>query len=183
MTIDTTRWSQAYLAELDAAATALPADRRAELRQQIQGHLDAELARATSDAEARAVMDRLGDPADLVAEAAADLPAAPEAARSTAPEIVALLLMALGGVALPLIAPAAGVLVMRTTPRWTPAQVTRSWWILAVGLLAALAILAITMSAGGDAGAGAVRTVLVLLLVVVGVGPAAALYAGTRPRR
>jgi uncharacterized membrane protein len=180
MTIDTTRWSQAYLAELDRAAMALPADRRAELLAQISSHLDAELADATSDDEARAVMERLGEPADVVAEAAADLVPAPVAPRSPAAEIVALLLMTLGSFALPLIAPAAGVLVMRTTPRWTSTQVRRSWWILAVGLVAALGLVA--LGTVPDTSSVSIPLVLVLLLVTVGVGPAAALYAGTRPR-
>ena len=42
MMTDVTRWSQAYLAELEQAAMALPADRRTELVAQISGHLDAE---------------------------------------------------------------------------------------------------------------------------------------------
>lgn len=180
MMTDVARWSQAYLAELGQAAMALPADRRAELLAQISSHLEAELAGASSDAEAREVMRRLGDPADVVAEAAADLPAAPVEPRSPAAEIVALLLMAIGGFALPLVAPAAGVLVMRTTPRWNAAQVRRAWWILALGLLAAVALAALATVPG--AGGFAILLALLLLAVVVGVGPAAALYAGTRPR-
>lgn len=180
MMTDLTRWSEAYLAELEQAAMTLPADRRAELLAQISSHLDAELAGATSDAEARDVMRRLGDPSDVVAEAAADLPAAPVRPRSPAAEIVALLLMAIGGFALPLIAPAAGVLVMRTTPRWNAVQVRRSWWILAIGLLAALALVALATIP--DTSSVSPRLVLLLLAAVVGAGPAAALYAGTRPR-
>ena len=177
---DLTRWSDAYLAELEQAAMALPADRRADLLAQISSHLDAELAGATSDDDARAVMERLGDPADVVAEAAADLPPAPNQPRSPAAEIVALLLMAIGGFALPLVAPAAGVLVMRTTPRWTEAQVRRSWWILAVGLLAAVGL--VWLATIPDAGGTEIAFALLLLAVMIGVGPAAALYAGTRPR-
>jgi hypothetical protein len=75
MTIDMTRWSEAYLAELDRASLALSADRRAELREQISGHLAVEVAGARPDEQARDLLQRLGDPADLVAEATADQPA------------------------------------------------------------------------------------------------------------
>ena len=119
MTTDTSQWRQAYMAELERSAMSLPADRRAELLEQISTHLDAEFVGVTDDDQARAVLDRLGDPADVVAEAAADLqrPAPAPAPRSpSAGEIVALLLMSIGGIALPLIAPAAGVMIMIAQP-------------------------------------------------------------------
>ena len=181
MMTDVTRWGQAYLAELDRASLALPADRRAELREQIGSHLDAELAACASDADAQAVLARLGDPADLVAEAAADLPV-PALARPgpSVVEVIALLLMGLGGVGLPLIAPAMGVLLMRTTPRWTAAQVRRTWLILGVGLLALLAGFA--LAAIPNAPNIAFAVALVLMFIIVAVGPMAAMYAATRPR-
>jgi hypothetical protein len=181
MTTDVTRWSEAYLAELDRASLTLPADRRAELREQINAHLDAELVSCATDADAQAVLDRLGDPADLVAEAAADLPApAPTGSGATAAEIIALLLMGIGGVALPLIAPAVGVLFMRSTPRWTAAQVRRTWLILSVGLAALLGGIALATIPNPPVVAG--MAALVLIGVIMAVGPVAALYAATRPR-
>ncbi len=141
MTTDTNPWAQAYLTDLDRAAATLPADRRAELREQITAHLADEMGDATDSKQARAVLARLGDPADLVAEAAADLsPASPAATRPSGAEIVSLLLMGIGGIVFPLIAPAIGVVMMRSTPRWTTSQVRVSWVILSVGLLAALGL-------------------------------------------
>lgn len=181
MTTDVTRWSEAYLAELDRAALDLPAERRAELRDQIRAHLEAELATATTDADARVVLDRLGDPSDIVAEAAADLPSPTPARPGTSPaETIALLLLGIGGVALPLIAPAVGVLFMRSTPRWTGAQVRGTWLILGVGLLALLAGFALATIPNPPAAAG--LAALALIGVIVAVGPLAALYAATRPR-
>lgn len=99
MTTDTNPWAQAYLTDLDRAAVTLPADRRAELHEQITAHLADELAGATDSEQARAVLARLGDPADLVAEAAADLnPASSTATRPSGAEIVALVLMGIGGI-------------------------------------------------------------------------------------
>jgi hypothetical protein len=180
MMTDTTRWSQAYLAELDRAAAHLPADRRAELLEQIGAHLAAELpATATAD-QAHLVLSRLGEPAELVAEAAADLPPGPAAAGPSAAEILALLLMGIGGVALPLIAPAVGVLLMRSTPRWMPQEVRRTWLILAVGLVA-LAVL-IGLATIPNPPAAAAMAALAMLGIMVVVGPLSALYAATRPR-
>ncbi|MDV5147595.1 hypothetical protein R1T08_26345 [Streptomyces sp. SBC-4] len=58
-----------YLRRLDNAAVFLPADRREELRQEIVEHIDAGLEQADAKhAEAvRAVLERLGPPADIVA--------------------------------------------------------------------------------------------------------------------
>ena len=99
---------------------------------------------------------------------------------TTAAEIIALLLMGIGGVALPLIAPAVGVLFMRSTPRWTAAQVRRTWLILSVGLAALLGGIALATIPNPPVVAG--MAALVLIGVIMAVGPVAALYAATRPR-
>lgn len=70
--------------------------------------------------------------------------------------------------------------MMRSTPRWTTGQVRVSWGILSVGLLAAFGLLGLATIP--NAPQGAVLTAALLLAVIVVVGPAAALYAGTRPR-
>ena len=179
------RWSSAYLTELDRAAALLPPDRRAELLTEISDHLRTELDAVTDEDEARAVLERLGDPHAVVAEASADLPpppAQPGSAGASGAEIASLLLIGVGGIALPLIAPAVGVLLMASTPRWTPGQVRTTWAILGVGFAALVAGLFLMALADPTSGA-AVRAGLLLLGTVFVVGPAAALYAGTRPRR
>ena len=188
MTTDTSQWRHAYMAELERCAMSLPSDRRAELLDQIGTHLDTELVGVTDDDQARAVLDRLGDPTDVVAEAAADLqhptraPAPAPAPRGpSAGEIVALLLMSIGGIALPLIAPAAGVMIMRATPaRWTRDQVRNTWLILAVGLGAL--IIGFVMATVPNPPAWAGLVALGLIGVIMLVGLAAALYAASRPR-
>lgn len=69
-----------YLARVDAVATAaLPGDVRADLRADICAHLTDELAECDgSEAAVRRILDRLGAPEDVVAEAAGLRPAAPE---------------------------------------------------------------------------------------------------------
>ena len=59
-----------WLARLDTEASALPAERRAELRTSIDEYLaDAVGTTSRSEAAVRQVIADLGDPADLVAEA------------------------------------------------------------------------------------------------------------------
>lgn len=69
-----------YLVRLDAAAaTALPPDRRAELHSDISEHLVDALAESdASEAAVRTILDRLGAPEEVVAEAAGLQPPAPE---------------------------------------------------------------------------------------------------------
>lgn len=187
-------WAERYVADLQAAAAALPPDRRAELVAEVEDHLRYAMPGPVTDEQAREILDRLGDPHDLAAAAAADLapsattsgsastPAAqPAAAYGSASEIIALLLMGLGGLALPLLAPAVGVMLMPSTPRWTPRQVRTTGLILGIGGLALVAGL-VLLALADPASPAAVRGGLLLLGVVFLVGPASALYAATRPR-
>jgi hypothetical protein len=60
-----------YLASLETALDALPADQAAELREQITAHLDDALPPDANEQVIASVLDRLGQPSDLAAEAAA----------------------------------------------------------------------------------------------------------------
>jgi len=62
-----------YLYRLDYAMRGLPAARYQELKDQIQAHLADELPADADDAQVAAALDRLGTPADLAADAKADL--------------------------------------------------------------------------------------------------------------
>lgn len=99
----------------------------------------------------------------------------------SAAEIAALLLMAIGGLLLPLAGPAVGVALMRSTPRWTARQVKVAWAILGVGMVALL-VGVVLLASAPDSTSPSVRAGLLALGTVVAVGPAAALYAATRSR-
>jgi hypothetical protein len=69
-----------YLTRLAAASQALPPDRRTELLAEIRGHIAASMSGGTDADEAavRTMLDRLGEPADIVAAAVEnDLPGPP----------------------------------------------------------------------------------------------------------
>ena len=79
-----------YLARLEAAATHLPDWRREELVAEIRSHLNDALLSAADDDDAAvyAAVDRLGDPADIVAaEGGASAPAAPPYGAPTATSV------------------------------------------------------------------------------------------------
>ena len=77
MSLDDDQMMADYLERLSAAASALPADRRAELIEEITVHIAearaAGGAPAGDSASMRNILERLGDPADIV-RAAADVP-------------------------------------------------------------------------------------------------------------
>ena len=57
-----------YLRRLDAAAAGMPPDRRAALTAEIREHIDAASTAGAGDgAASRTVLDRLGEPAEIVA--------------------------------------------------------------------------------------------------------------------
>ena len=62
---------RAYLRELDEALGSLPAERGAELRDQIAAHLEEVLAPGATDADMADAISRMGTPADLAREAGA----------------------------------------------------------------------------------------------------------------
>jgi Domain of unknown function (DUF4190) len=82
MNVHTDPLADDYLRRLDAAASALPADRRHELVCEIRGHLDEALRQAPAGDETavRNALERLGPPEEIAAAAdpaPPDRPAAP----------------------------------------------------------------------------------------------------------
>jgi uncharacterized membrane protein len=154
-----------YLGRLRAAASRLPADRRDDLVGEIAAHI-AE-ARAAGPAEAseypahvRNVLERLGDPEDIVR--AADQPAGPFDSYATAAaapsgqaghgaglgalEISAIVLLLLGGF-LAGIGWLAGVVLLWMSPRWRTGDKVLGTAVWPGGLLVPGVILAVVAAA------------------------------------
>jgi hypothetical protein len=119
-----------YLNRLAAAAAALPADRRAELLAEIGEHIEAARAAGAAPDEAalRTLLDRLGDPTEIVA-AAAEPPEPAESRRfaggAAAParvgvglETAAVLMLTLGSL-IPVLGWLAGAALLWASSRWT----------------------------------------------------------------
>ena len=108
-----------YLARLEVELSDLPRADRRELLREISIHLaDArEELDGGSEAEVRTLLDRLGDPADIAADARERFGVRPHGAGWR--EIAALVLLLVGGIALPVIGWVVGVVLLWASEAWT----------------------------------------------------------------
>jgi uncharacterized membrane protein len=114
---------EAYLRRLGDELRDLPRPRRTELVDEIREHITEARSDLSSDVEVRNLLERLGDPADIAAEARERLGIRP--ARSGAREILALIFLPIGGVVIPILGWFIGVALLWTSPVWT----SRDKWI------------------------------------------------------
>jgi uncharacterized membrane protein len=153
-----------YLNRLDAAAAALPVDRRGELANDVRDHIDAALDDAGSRDEVtvRNVLERLGPPEEIVSAEGPDAAAGPGSAAAVAAvartgvlssigamEIVALLLLTVGAFLLPIVGPLIGLLFVWLSNAWTVRQK-----IIATAIVVVLFVLPIVLLVGVGSGSG-----------------------------
>ena len=105
-----------YLKRLKKAARRLPRARRKELIEEIKAHLSEALPAGASEAEALNVLERLGEPAEIVAEAGTGQALA---ARAGLNEWLAIPLLLIGGVIIPVLGWFVGVVLLWTSRIWT----------------------------------------------------------------
>jgi hypothetical protein len=170
-----------YLKRLDSELSTFPPSRRKELTGQIAEHIAQarqELPEET-DADLLTILDRLGEPDEIAAEARAslDLPTA----KPGPIEILALLLIGAGGVVLPIL-PVGWVLgtaLVWRSKAWTSRQKHRGAY---VPLVAGLAILLVSAIATGMLGPNVFLEVYFLGLVVANllIPLGTAVYLGSR---
>ena len=129
-----------YLKRLRRELAGLPRERRRELEQEISEHI-AE-ARATlsaqNEAEIRTLLDRIGDPADIAAEARERFGVAPR--KTGAVEIGALILLPIGGIVLPVLGWIVGVILLWASQAWTTRDKLIGTLVLPGGLLVPFAL-------------------------------------------
>lgn len=130
-----------YIGRLETLASRLPADRRAELIDEVEEHIEFALAEAghADEATVRNVLDRLGPPSEIVAAEGDVEPSALDArspktsaSRPISTENRALLLLSLGAFVLPFVGPVLGLWVASGSTRWSLAQKRTAAMIVAV---------------------------------------------------
>ncbi|HEX3926210.1 MAG TPA: hypothetical protein VHY31_28315 [Streptosporangiaceae bacterium] len=161
-----------YLAQLDAALQGVDASRREEILTEVHGHIDEGRAGLDPDdaASVRTLLDRVGDPAAIAAEAGAPPPG------SRRWDAWAPWLIIFGPVASGL-GWIAGMLILWTSPTWSRRDKLIATFVPPVGLAALFfgLVTALSASAGcpGPASCTASKITLPLgvaiLLVVVGL--------------
>ncbi|CCH27501.1 hypothetical protein ABZ816_41785 [Actinosynnema sp. NPDC047251] len=109
----------AYLDALRREAAPLPRSRREELAGEIQSHIEVVLPPEPTEAEVRNVLERLGTPEEIVD---AELDGEPPRSRReplTRGDVVGLLLVLLGGFAVPPIGYLVGTALLGASRRWS----------------------------------------------------------------
>ncbi|HMJ00878.1 MAG TPA: DUF1700 domain-containing protein [Gaiellaceae bacterium] len=112
-----------YLKHLDVELDDLPRDRRREIVDEISGHIVEARAglQAESEADVRNILEGLGDPAEIAADARERFEVSPHPkAKSEAGwiEIGALIMLLVGGLVLPVIGWVIGVVLLWTSNVW-----------------------------------------------------------------
>jgi uncharacterized membrane protein len=118
-----------YLDRLERELADSPSARRRELVQEISEHIAEARAglESENEAEIRNLLDRMGDPADIAAEAhgtpvETEPAAAPVERRSGALDVAALILLLIGGLVIPVIGWLVGVVLLWISSAWTARQ-------------------------------------------------------------
>jgi hypothetical protein len=143
---DADRLVDAYLDYLAKAAEPLPAERRTELVAEVTAHIGEERAAgASSAAEVRAMLARLGDPDEIVAAATDGLVLVDRyRPRVRGREVVALLLLLFGG--LVIFGWFIGVYLLWTSDRWNGKEKLLGTLLWPFGFVGAITLLRIEVS-------------------------------------
>ena len=178
-----------YLDRLEEELADFPSTRRRELVQEISAHIaEARASLETEDeASIRNLLDRMGDPADIAAEAAgtpaAEASPPPQQAktRGSGWDVAALVMLLVGGLILPVVGWFVGVVLLWTSETWSTGEKLLGTLLVPGGLALPLFLLTVGTSAnscggevggpltctGGNGAGSAAATVLVIALFVV----------------
>ncbi len=138
-----------YLRRLDAASRGLPRAERRELRAQIEEHLRAGLAAEPTEAEVLTLLDRLGDPEEIVAE---QYGARRQATRTAGAQEWTTVLLLLFGAALFLVGWLVGVVMLWSSRAWSIGEKLLGTLVLPGGIFGAFFVVSVLfLRAGGGA--------------------------------
>lgn len=131
---------QNYLRQLEAELSALPRANRREVLDEISTHIVEARAGRTdeSEAEIRTLLDRLGDPADIAAEAMDRFEVKPR--KRTWVEVTALVLLPIGGVIVPIVGWLVGAILLWVSDAWTTRDKLLGTLVVPGGLLVPLVL-------------------------------------------
>jgi len=137
-----------YLRRLDAASRRLPRAERRELRAQIEEHLRAGLAAQPTDVEVLTLLDRLGDPEEIVAE---QYGARGQTPRTAGAQEWITVLFLLFGAALFLVGWLVGVVMLWSSRAWSIGEKLLGTLILPGGIVGAFFVVSVLfVRAGGE---------------------------------
>ena len=160
-----------YLSQLHAAAWVLPADRRTALVDGARRRLYDEIGDDADAARTRAVIESLGPPEDAVRREAETLgptvpvPPPPLSVWGSR-EVAAVLLLAIGGLALPIVGPVVGLALAWMSDRWTTTE------RLVATVLAVVPLVLIAVASAALGGGRWIVSLVAILVPLAGLVPA-----------
>jgi HAAS domain-containing protein len=139
---------EAYLNRLEAELADLPRGRRRELVGEIRTHIEEAQAQLAADDEAGflTVFERLGDPAEIAAEAGSRGKRA--RGRVGGRELLTVVLLLVGGVLVPLVGWIVGVVLLWASEVWTRREKVLGTLVIPGGLLLPVGIVLAAAAAG-----------------------------------
>jgi hypothetical protein len=190
-----------YLKELERELSALPRGRRREVMDDVRAHIsEARFEAGNDEAAVRELLDRLGDPVEIAADARERFGVRPSKVGFM--EVAALIMLPIGGLVFPVIGWIAGVILLWSSPAWITRDKLIGTLVVPGGLLPAFALMLFPTSSGdcyqvtngrgrvieeactGGGPSGLEQFGLWLLLAFLVIGPiASAIYLGVRLRR
>jgi HAAS len=191
MTQTTLKLIQDYLDDLDSELADLPRAARREVVAEISAHIDELRTELSNDDEAhvRELLDRVGDPADLAAEARERFGIQPH--KRTWVEVTALVLLSIGGLVIPVIGWLIGVVLLWISEVWStrdkllgslviPGGIGGLWWYAQLGTYSETCIN--NQCTGGPSDSQRILW-LVLFITLALASIATLVYLGVRMRR
>lgn len=124
--------TERYLQRLDRCLRDLPRAQREEIMEEVRTHIEEELAVASSDAHVRNILDDLGDPEMIAADARTRFDVAPRKAGTLEGFAIAGLLV--GGLILPFVGWFVGVVLLWISRVWTTRDKLIGTFVLPGGL-------------------------------------------------
>lgn len=157
-----------YLTAVRAATRSLPASRQASIVDDLESHIEQALAPDAGEAEVRTVLERLGSPELIAAEAGAkEVAGGPARAK----EVVGLILISVGSL-IPVIGWVVGIVLVWMSPVWSKTQKLMATLIWPFGWFAVLGFGVLSARAASNTDVAVSNGALqALTLIVVIVAP------------
>lgn len=183
-----------YLDELDRALRDLPRARRREITRDIGAHIDAALADAPEQSPAMiaTMLDHLGTPTEIAEAARAELPT--ERSRIASRDVIAIVLLLIGGLIVPFVGWLIGVVLLWISTAWQTRDKLIATLLVPGGLLAPMLLgvigaytstsadgcgptpsaapgaAAVVQNCTTGSGPGVGSTIVMILLLIISVG-------------
>ncbi len=156
-----------YLTAVREATRSLPRGQQETIVGDLESHIEQALPTEPGEAEVRTVLDRLGSPESIAAEAGATAVAANRPSRVK--EVVALIGISIGSLFIPIVGWMVGIVLVWMSPVWSKVQKVAATLVWPGGWFAMLYLPLVSVRSASDisnAGSNAVGQILLLILFI-----------------